>query len=139
MAYMDQERKAVIAANLKKVMPAGWKYSLRVRHHSTLILTISEAPVDLIAEYVAKAKARKPDTYYTGEEKHITVNPYWIRDQFEGERLEQIQAIKAAMMEGNHDRSDIQTDYFDVGWYIDISFGRWDRPFKVTEQKKVAA
>jgi hypothetical protein len=30
---------------------------------------------------------------------------------------------------GNHDRSDSQTDYFDVGFYTDISIGRWDTPY----------
>lgn len=30
MAYMDQEKKAKIAAALKKVMPKDWKYSLSV-------------------------------------------------------------------------------------------------------------
>lgn len=132
MAYIGQDKKKEIAATLKKIMPEGWKYSLGIRHHSTLVLTISEAPVNLIAEFVTKAKARKPDSYYTGAETHIDVNVYWIRDQFDGKRLEQMQAIKAAMMVGNHDRSDIQTDYFDVGWYIDIKFGRYDKPFKVT-------
>lgn len=131
MAYMSQEKKKTIAENLKKVMPKGWKYSLAVRHHSTLVLTISECPIDLIAEYTARAKSRKPDTYWTGDEKHITVNPYWIDDQFEGTRLEQMKSIFAVMNDGNHDRSDIQSDYFDVGWYSEICFGRWNRPFKV--------
>jgi hypothetical protein len=34
------------------------------------------------------------------------------------------------MMTGNHDRSDSQTDYFDVGWYIEIQFGQWDKPHR---------
>ena len=53
MAYIDQTKKAKIAANLKKVVPAGWKYSLAVRNHSTIVLTISAAPVNLIAELVS--------------------------------------------------------------------------------------
>ena len=38
-----------------------------------------------------------------------------------------------AMMIGNHNESDSQTDYFNVGWYIDIGIGRWDKPYQVTE------
>jgi hypothetical protein len=34
-----------------------------------------------------------------------------------------------AMNDGNHDRSDIQTDYFDVGWYVDVNIGRWNKPY----------
>ena len=36
-----------------------------------------------------------------------------------------------AMNEGNHDNSDIMTDYFDVGWYISVNIGRWDKPYIV--------
>ena len=28
---------------------------------------------------------------------------------------------------GNHDNSDPMTDYFDVGWYISVNLGRWDK------------
>jgi hypothetical protein len=35
------------------------------------------------------------------------------------------------MMVGNHDKSDVMTDYFNVGWYIDINIGKWDKPYKV--------
>jgi hypothetical protein len=34
-------------------------------------------------------------------------------------------------MTGNHDRSDIQSDYFDVGWYVDVNIGSWNRPYEV--------
>ena len=137
MAYMNQERKQVIAIKLKAVMPTGWKYTLAVRHHSTLVLNISEAPINLVAEYVEKAVRRNFDSPLKDETRAIGVNPYWFEDQFEGQRLQQMLAIRAAMNEGNHDRSDIQTDYFDVGWYIDIHFGRYDRPFKVTRSETI--
>ena len=32
---------------------------------------------------------------------------------------------------GNYDNSDVQTDYFDTGWYIDINIGSWDKPYTV--------
>jgi hypothetical protein len=37
------------------------------------------------------------------------------------------------MMVGNHDRSDIQSDYFDVGWYVDINIGRWNKPYALVK------
>jgi len=140
MAYMSQEKKAEIAANLKKIMPRDWKWSLSVRHHSTLVLTIQEAPVDLIGEYAANAKANeyKPDDYWTREHTHLQVNTQYINGHFQGKRLELFEKIKTAMMDGNHDRSDIMTDYFDVGWYIDINFGRWNKPFRFTGRKIAA-
>lgn len=130
MAYMSQEKKALIAADLKKVMPQGWKYSLGVDHHSTIVLTISEAPVDLIAEWNRVTKERRDERFYQPAKDYIQVNPYHFENAFEGERLEQMKRIKEALNQGNHDRSDVQTDYFDVGWYVSINFGRWNKPFK---------
>ena len=31
----------------------------------------------------------------------------------------------------NWDRSDIQSDYFDVNYYLNMSVGKWDKPFEV--------
>jgi hypothetical protein len=133
MAFMNQERKAQIAADLKKVMPKGWKYTLSVRHHSTIVLTISEAPIDLLGirnKRVAESWERRGDKYTP--ETYAQVNEYHLQNEFEGELLATFQRIKAALNIGNHDRSDAMTDYFDVGWYVDIKLGRWDKPFKVS-------
>jgi hypothetical protein len=34
---------------------------------------------------------------------------------------------------GNHNNSDIQSDYFDVGWYVSIKVGEWDKPYQVVK------
>lgn len=117
MAWMNQEKKAKIASELKKVVPKGWKYSLRVRNHSTLVMTISSAPINLLEN--------SPDHRY------LNVNTYWLDKFFRGDLLVQFIKIRNAMNTDNYDRSDIQTDYFDVGHYIDINIGSWDKPFKV--------
>lgn len=125
MAYMNQERKAKLAAELEKVVPAGWKYSLAVRHHSTIVMTISEAPVDLI-------RSMKPSEYFDPTSAtEVEVNRHRIDIAFsDTEVAKTFRAIFTSLNTGNHDRSDTQTDYFDVGWYVEVSIGRWDRPFK---------
>jgi len=30
---------------------------------------------------------------------------------------------------GNFDKSDVQTDYFHVGWYMSVNLGKWDKPY----------
>lgn len=121
MAWMNQEKKAKIAAALKKVMPKDWKYSLAVRNNSTICLTIAAAPVDLIA-----ACKNKCETVRT----HLTLNECYLERAFDGEILTALTAAKDALNLDNFDKSDIQTDYFHVGHYIEISLGRWDKPFK---------
>ena len=129
MAYMNQEKKAIIAAALKKVMPKDWKYSLRCDRYS-ITCTISAAPVDLI-------KLNAGDHYDTAN-GYLQLNKYymhqWCTDKAVADALV---AIRTAMDTGNWDRSDIMTDYFDVGHYVHIHVGRWDKPFVCTA--KVAA
>jgi len=137
MAYMDQDKKSKITQALKTVMPKGWKYSVRVINHSTIALTIASAPVDLIAELwkvrntrlldwqIAQGEADKP------QPTHADVNHYHLDGAFTGELLTTFEKIKGALNLDNHDRSDIQTDYFDVGHYVSIHLGRWDKPFIV--------
>jgi hypothetical protein len=36
------------------------------------------------------------------------------------------------MNAGNHNNSDVQSDYFDVGWYIDVNIGKWNKPYVAT-------
>lgn len=135
MAYMNQERKAAIAAELRKVVPAGWKYTLAVRNRSTIVMTIREAPVDLLQEVVDRVSRPAPPLQYRDRsqailaDRHVVLNQYCLRLQLDAS-LETFEAITAALNKGNHNRSDIQTDYFDVGWYVDLQIGTWDKPFK---------
>ena len=41
-----------------------------------------------------------------------------------------IQTVDKAV--ANHDNSDAQIDYFDVGYYTHWSVGRWNKPFVKT-------
>ncbi len=120
MAYMSQENKKKIAAELKKIIPSTWKWSLKVRHHSTLSLTITRADIDLYTQHSAKPEDKG---------SYIQVNEYYLSSQYKGEALAILEDINAAMNAGNHDNSDAMTDYFDVGWYIDINIGGFKRPF----------
>lgn len=130
MAYMNQERKATLAAEIAKVMPPTWKYTLRVKHHSTLVLTIRQADVDLLSENLVLKRLE-----YDGV-RYRNLNEYHLPTEYEGKLLKIFESIKGAMMVGNHDRSDIQSDHFDVGWYIDINIGDSDSPFRFISKGK---
>lgn len=134
MAYINQDKKAKIAAALKPVMPKGWKYTLAVRNHSTIVLTISAAPFDILRA-MAKSEHRDPATL-----TDATVNPYHVRTAFADECVADVfEAIVAALNTDNYDRSDVQSDYFEVGHYVDVRVGRWNKPFTVTQAEAVKA
>jgi hypothetical protein len=118
MAYFNQERKAAMAPKIKALLKRyGMKGSLAVRHHSTVVLNLKQGPIDF------------------GQDEHrghLQVNVYWIHENYEGVARKFLEEAYAILMNGNHNNSDIQTDYFDVGWYVDINVGRWNKPYICT-------
>jgi hypothetical protein len=133
MAYMNQERKAKLSPAIKAACKKyGVKASLGVRHHSTLVINIKQSKLDFIGNYNAAqdARAAGPRRY---AEKTLDVNPYWYKDHFTGKVLAFLTALFEAANDGNHDNSDIQSDYFDVGWYVDVNVGRWDAPYALVK------
>ena len=135
MAYMNQNRKAVIKANLDKALKGtGVKYSLKCSNIS-ITCTIKSAPVDFIANSNETCGA---DFYQTarGFQKNTTgydqVNHYHYRDHYSGKAKELMTKIVTAIYSGDYyDRSDAQTDYFDTAYYAHINIGKWDKPFVV--------
>ena len=77
------------------------------------------APVDLAANFRGDGV------------KALQLNHYYLDTAYTGELLATFEAIRDAMNTDNHDRSDTQSDYFDVGHYIAINVGKWDKPFIV--------
>jgi hypothetical protein len=125
MAYMSQEKKAKIAPAIKAILKKyKVKGSLSVRNHMSLVLNIKEGSVDFYSDYGTTPESRKD-----AEKFGIQVNPYWYQDHFVGKSKKFLAEIIPAMNAGNHNNSDAQTDYFDVGWYIDVNIGRWNKPY----------
>ncbi len=139
MAYMSQDRKQSLAPAIKAVLKKyGVKGSLAVRNHSTLCLNIKSGPIDFIENYIKTDKEKAYANYMSDEQvaylrknQSLDVNVYWYKEHFSGKALSFLKELVPAMNNGNHDNSDIQTDYFDVGWYIDINIGRWNKPYIV--------
>ena len=130
MAYMNQERKAKIAAKVKPILKKyGVKATLSTDSNS-LSLNIKSATIDFIADY-NKTVAALPGGFRNGDpaEKSIQVNTYWFQEHFSGKAKKFLAEALKALNEGNHDRSDSQTDYFDVGWYVHVNIGKWNKPF----------
>ena len=121
MAYVSQELKAKIAPKVKAILKKyKVKGSLAVRNHSTLVLNIKEGALDMYKDYGNVADAEKFG---------IQVNPYWYKDHFSGRTRAFLAEVIPAMNDGNWDKSDAQTDYFNCGWYIDVNIGKWNKPY----------
>jgi hypothetical protein len=133
MAYVSQERKKSLAPAIKAVCKKyGVKASLAVGNHSTLILNVKSGSIDFIGnsnevcsnDHYQVAQGFKPDT-----SNYTNVNVYQYQSHFSGQALGFLGEVITLMNEGNHDNSDTMTDYFDVGWYVDVNIGKWNRPY----------
>lgn len=129
MAYMNQVLKKEIVAEVKKVLPADWKVTFAVDNHNTIVMTVRSANTDLIQRYCGQEKYEKFNEYYR---HYYRVNHYWYQDHCEDPELKEIVSkIILALNTKNWDNSDVMTDYFDVGYYVDLQFGAWNKPFVV--------
>jgi len=140
MAYMNQERKKVFAAALKEALKGtGIKYTLGVHNHSTIMMNIQSSPIDFFANYY---NTLKEQPRYQYQERALfpvdsmDVNVYWYQEHYTGKALEVLTKIIKILNVGNHNRSDIQCDYHDVGWYVSLTIGKWDKPYVLTEVKR---
>ena len=115
MAYMNQEKKKTLAPKIKEILKKhNMKGTLSVDNYSTLNLNLKSGSIDF------------------GTDR---INEYWYKDHFSDnpEALAFLSDVIPAMNNGNHDNSDIMTEYFDVGWYVSVNLGRWVKAYIVSE------
>ena len=121
MAYIDKAKKARIAEQLAKVVPAGWTYSLAIIHSTKLVFTLRAAPVDVLHHIKGAADG------------HADLNQYWLDRQITDHGIRRkFEDIVRALNAENFDQSDAMSDYIDVGYYVDIRVGQHGKPFVCT-------
>lgn len=130
MAYMPQDKKKAIEVVVKAICKRhGVKATVAVRHHSTLVLNIASGSIDFFGD---RNRDRWSPERLAEPPTNIDVNPYYWREDFTGAALALFAEIFPVLNDGNHDHSDLMTDYHDVGWYVDVNVGRWDKPYLLT-------
>ncbi len=138
MAYITKEKVAEIRKNLKAAFP-DWKFSLRMDRHTSIHLAVVKAPYNVFEDFNPVDRFRDPhdldqEAYdRCVREGNAQVNHYWLdgSDTWQGKTKEAFKKMSAICNEGNHDNSDIQSDYFDVGWYFTMAVGKWNKPVEI--------
>jgi hypothetical protein len=137
MAYVSQDRKQSLAPAVKAVLKKyGVKGSLSIRTHSSLVLTVKSGKIDFVENFIETdskvlhgRKMSQDQIDHIRKNQSVDVNPYWYHEHFSGKAKDFLKEVLAAMNKGNHNNSDAMTDYFDVGWYVDVNIGRWNQPY----------
>ena len=141
MAYVSQETKAKIVAAVKPILKKyGLKATFAVRNHSSISVNIKSGKIDFIENYIATdanvlhgRKMAQDQIDYIRKNKFLDVNPYWFHEHFSGKAKAALTEIFAAIKKGGswYDESDIQTDYFNTAFYMDVNVGKWNKPYLV--------
>ena len=116
MAYISKEHVKVVRDNLKAFK--GYKFSVTRSHYNSINVAILSAPCEL-RDNIAR--------------EYEQVNQYHIDSRDNREAIEFLNSVYDIVNTGNYNNSDVQSDYFDVGFYVNISIGQYDKPFHVIE------
>ena len=135
MAYVSQDLKKSLSPKIKAICKKyGVKATLAVHNHSTLVLNVSQGKIDFISNWNKTVGANSwYSRTFTPAKDHLSVNTYHFKDQFDGRAKKFLEEVMAVMNTGNWDKSDIQTDYFNVGWYVDVNIGKWNKPYTMEQ------
>ena len=125
MAYASADLKAKLEPQIKALAKQyGIKATMARKHTSTIVLNIQKGSIDFINEQKEDWNADKH--YTTVYHKNV------VRQFKEGTKaLEFMKKAVAIIDQDNHDNSNIMVDYFDVGYYVDINIGKWDKPYQL--------
>lgn len=120
MAYITAEHTREIKKQLKSAFPA-YKLSVRNEHHISVSVHIEASDLEFNDKTVEALKAYG----------NVQINSYHP-DRIAGsdKTKETIQKILEIVNKGNHDNSDSMSDYFDVGWYVHLELGHWNKPYQ---------
>lgn len=115
-AYVSKEKMKEVQTELKETFPQ-YKFSIRKRHYSTICVSILSGPLTLTKD----------------PRGHESVNGRYIKDHYKDnpEAAEFLQQVMNIVDKGNYNNSDYMTDYYDVGYYVDLEIGQWDKPYVV--------
>ena len=121
MAYFSQDQKKAIAPLIKALCKKhNVKATLSVTDMRTVCLNIKSSPFDFFEEAHESAVARQ----YLQLSQYSTIT---------GKGSKFFNEAISILQTGNYNNSDVQTDYFDVGHYVRVNVGAWNKPHVMTD------
>jgi len=133
MAYMNQEMKQVIAANLKPVLSKyKIKGTLSIRDYSSIILTLQSGAVNFRRDYI-KDKKNEDSIFYHKAPSFDDLGEMWHsrHEDFTGASREFLkQAREALESAGWYDKTHSEIDVFDTAYYVIIRLKPYGKDYK---------
>ena len=128
MAYIGAQDVKAIRDELKATFP-NFKFGVRKGYSgSSVDVTIKQGPVDFADVFKAERSA------------YAQINEYHLHFYGKHEAFfeQVINIIKTAPANAGgrawFDKSDAQTDYFHIAYYIHLNVGEWNAPYACTKE-----
>ena len=139
MAYISAEDVKHIRNELKKELPQ-YKFSVVRDHHSSVTISLMKGPAFNDYEYFDRYN-NVTKTANLSDGEHHQINQFHLEDFYgkeNAEILSKIDTISRTAPAKNggkvwYNDSDIQTDYFDIAYYVHINVGKWNKPYEIVE------
>jgi len=139
MAYISTEDVKHIRNELKKELPQ-YKFSVVRDHHSSVTISLMKGPAFNDYEYFDRYN-NVTKTANLSDGEHHQINQFHLEDFYgkeNAEILSKIDTISRTAPAKNggkvwYNDSDIQTDYFDIAYYVHINVGKWNKPYEIVE------
>jgi len=139
MAYISTDDVKHIRNELKKELPQ-YKFSVVRDHHSSVSIALMKGPAFKDYEYFDRYD-NVTKTANLGDGEHYQINQFHLEDFYGKENAEILSKIDkiahtAPAKNGGkvwYNNSDIQTDYFDIAYYVHISIGKWNKSYEIVE------
>ena len=138
MAYINAEDVNHIRVALKKEFPQ-YKFSVTRDHHLGVNINFMKGPRFAEYEYFDR---------YSGEMKkdnldgHHQINHFHLESFYGKENAEILGKVSeiahtAPGLAGGkkyYNNNDIQSDYFDVAYYVSIHVGKWNKEYEIVKE-----
>ena len=137
MAYIDAKDVNHIRVALKKEFPQ-YKFSVTRDHHLGVNINFMEGP--RFAEY--ETMDRHTGVWHMDNlDGHHQINHFHLESFYGKENAEILGKVSeiahtAPGLAGGkkyYNNNDIQSDYFDVAYYVSISVGKWNKEYEIKE------
>jgi len=119
MAYITQDEKKEIVSRIKKEVLSipefsKMKMTFGVRNSSTFVCNVRSGDIE----------------FDLGDRDYKQVNTYRVDADMDVKSNRFLSKLLSVINDTNYDNSDIMTDYFDVGFYVSVNIGTYDKPYK---------
>lgn len=139
MAYISPQKKEEIKKKLEEYFDKeGYKgkikYSLTVDNNRSIDFVLLRGPFEISDFEYSK------DDYNNVLEGNLDINVYHFhlrKKNKESKSYKFIENIIEILNTDNYNNSDVQSDYFDVGHYISVKIGTYDKPYHNNQEMEL--